>query len=146
MSRSKTRSKLGATAVGVGLFLVTAHAATSAPPVSQADRGAGEENPRTTTKYDNTNSQPERFEGKVVCVSPDGKQKSTGPALCEDGSKVLALSIAESDVIHPIVAPDDTLRDKLVSHVGETVVIEGKRYEASGMIMASTVLSERAVK
>lgn len=140
------RTNMGATVVGLGLVLVTASGASATQPVKQEERGAGSANPQTTMKYDSTSSQPERFEGKVVCVAPDERQKSSNPVVCEDESKVLALSITESDVIHPIVAADDQLRDKLVAQVGESVVIEGKRYESSGMIMASTVLSEREAK
>jgi hypothetical protein len=141
-----SRSKIGAIAVSLVVFLVIASGASAAPPVTQEERGAGSSNPQTTMKYDGTNAQPERFEGKVVCVPPDSKQKPASASACRDDTQVLALAITESDVIHPIVAADDKLRDKLVNQVGEKVVIEGKRYESSGMIMASTVLSERAAK
>jgi hypothetical protein len=140
------RSKFGITAASLGLFLLTAGGASATPPLDQSDRGAGSANPQTTMKYDDTNAQPERFEGKVVCVPSEGKSGTTSASACKDDSSVLALSITESDVVHPIVAADDQLRDKLANRVGENVVIEGKRYESSGMIMASTVLSERAAK
>jgi hypothetical protein len=138
------RTSIGAAAAAL-MATFALSSAFASPPDSESDREAGSANPQASMKYDSTNAQPDRFEGTVVCVTPDQKIP-TSASQCTGGSEVLALSVEESDAVHPIVAADDKLRDRLRAHVGDDVIIEGKRYEGSGMIMASTVLSEEAAK
>jgi hypothetical protein len=144
MSRQFVAAAVGAIA---WVAFSSAVGRAEADPDSRAKREAGSSNPQTTIKYDSTSGQPERFTGEIVCLRADKRlQPAAGAAECPDDTRVLALRIDDSDALQPLIAVDETIHDKLVDKIGEHVVVEGKRYEASGMIMASTVLSERAAK
>jgi hypothetical protein len=140
MVRHFYRRLLAMTAVSI----LAAAVAQAGPVPDQSKRGAGSTNPQTTLKYEDTNAQPERFEGNVVCLQPGRDTAPPSASQCPDGEKVLALAIKDSDDVQPLIAVDGKIHDMLVDRMGEPVVIEGKRYEGSGMIMASTVLSKAA--
>lgn len=89
-----------------------------------------------------TPSQPGRFEGRVVCLRTDRGFAAEAADGCQEGARVLALSMNGGDLVQPVLTMTPEAQKALESHVDEEVVIVGKHYASIGMILASGVTSE----
>lgn len=83
------------------------------------------------------------YTGRLVCLRNDQKFAVVGPAEeCPSGKRVYALQRADGEMTHPLLAVDDTMLHRFDELRGQDVQVEGKLYEATGMILASAITTQ----
>jgi hypothetical protein len=92
--------------------------------------------------YTGFGDQVGQFPGKLVCVQAD---KAIIDAAGEEGEAshdVFALSMDRGSMEHPIIPGTSQVRHELRSDqfLGRRVVVQGKYYRDTGMILASRIL------
>lgn len=83
------------------------------------------------------------YSGRLVCLRSDQKFAVTGPAEdCPSGRRVYALERADGAAVHPLLATNEQMMSRFDAMRGRVVSIEGKLYEATGMILVSAITDE----
>jgi hypothetical protein len=87
-------------------------------------------------------SQPDRFEGRVVCLRTDKNFAVESASNCPGTSRVIALSMNEGEMVQPVLATNKDVHDDLMEHLDENVIVNGRHYASIGMILATTVTGD----
>lgn len=83
------------------------------------------------------------YSGRLVCLRNDQKFAVVGAAEeCPSGKRVYALQRADGEMTHPLLAADGAMLQRFDELRGRDVQVEGKLYEATGMILASAITPE----
>jgi hypothetical protein len=83
------------------------------------------------------------YTGKLVCLRNDQRFAVAGAAdECPSGRRVYALERSDGETIHPLLANDEQLMNRFDQLRGKDVRVEGKLYEATGMILVSAIADE----
>jgi hypothetical protein len=83
------------------------------------------------------------YAGRLVCLRNDQKFAVVGPAdECPSGKRVYALQRADGEMTHPLLAADAAMLQHFDELRGQEVRIEGKLYDATGMILVSAIATD----
>lgn len=80
------------------------------------------------------------YDGRLVCLRNDQKFAVVGPAEeCPSGKRVYALQRSDGETTHPLLASDEAMLQRFDSMRGRKVQVQGKLYDATGMILVSAI-------
>jgi hypothetical protein len=83
------------------------------------------------------------YAGRLVCLRNDQKFAVVGPAEeCPSGKRVYALQRADGETTHPLLAAEGNMLQRFDQLRGHEVRIEGKLYDATGMILVSAIATD----
>lgn len=83
------------------------------------------------------------YSGRLVCLRNDQKFAVVGPAEeCPSGRRVYALQRSDGEMVHPLLAADGPMLERFDELRGKEVRVEGKLYDATGMILVSAIATE----
>jgi hypothetical protein len=84
----------------------------------------------------------DQFSGRLLCLRSDRRFEPTGPGEeCPSagGRRVYALSIESGSLVRPVLAGNEQVSRQLDDFLGRQVILSGKDYPASGMIVANAI-------
>ena len=83
------------------------------------------------------------YQGRLVCLRNDQKFAVVGAAEdCPSGKRVYALQRDDGEMTHPLLAVDQDMLQRFDQLRGQEVRIEGKLYDATGMILVSSIVTD----
>ena len=89
--------------------------------------------------YPGTMVKVGEFPGELVCLRSDDSFVPASADECGTGNRVWALSMKQEGVVHPLLAGNESVLQRFKEMVGSRVVVEGKYYSSTGLIMASAI-------
>jgi len=83
------------------------------------------------------------FPGTLLCFHTGHGFVPSPVSQCAEKRHVYVLSMRHGSMVHPLLAGDRQALEKLPKLVGKKVVVEGKYYESTGMLLAADIRAGR---
>jgi hypothetical protein len=125
------------------LFAATTALAQSADAPAVADKAPPPPGGDVTGFWGGQVGGSGNYRGRLVCLRNDQKFAIVGAAEeCPSGRRVYALQRADGEATHPLLAADATMLQRFDELRGQDVNVEGKLYDATGMILVSAITTD----
>lgn len=84
------------------------------------------------------------FPGKIVCLRSDRQFVAAPGEECAAGKRIFALKLEEGDLTQPLLAGSEEVAQQFDEMLGEDVVVQGKFYPSTGMILVASLQPKQA--
>jgi len=89
--------------------------------------------------YPGTTVKVGEFPGELVCLRTDDSFVPASAEECGNENRVFALAMKQEGAVHPLLPGSKVVLDRFREMLGSRVVVEGKYYSSTGLIMASAI-------